>query len=175
MPPQVVPERQDHLASAPGVPDTFLECADRCPIPGWPGSLWPDPGSGRRAQAAATAPPWLAILWSGAGSTALKLGAIFSSPHPSNRVADLRDAIVQTQTGSFQWRTSIIGQGGSHGQAVVSDRVIFRRGVLFQGSFNGSHPAQLLLQERFGMLIGFIERLDGIFEIMKLTELMRDI
>ena len=95
--------------------------------------------------------------------------------HTGNRVADLRDAVVQAETGSLQRRTPIIRQRGSHGQAVVSDRFIFRRGVFFQGALDGSHPSQLLLQKGFGMPIGFIERLHGIFEIMKLTELMGDL
>ncbi len=47
--------------------------------------------------------------------------------------------------------------------------------MLFQGALDGSHATQLLLQERFGMPIGFVERLDGIIEIMKLAELMRDV
>jgi hypothetical protein len=36
----------------------------------------------------------------------------------------------------------------------------------------GSHPADVLLQLRFGMPIRFVERIDGILEVMKLTELM---
>ena len=72
-------------------------------------------------------------------------------------------------------RTPIIGQRGSHGQAAVADRVIFRRWVLLQGALDGSHPSQLLLQKGFGMPIGFIERLDGVFERVKLAELMGDL
>src|SRR6266568_2939869 len=64
---------------------------------------------------------------------------------------------------------------GKHGQAVVADRVIFGCGTLLERSLDGSHPTQLLLQKRFGMPIGFIKRLDGIFEIVKVAELMRDV
>ena len=45
--------------------------------------------------------------------------------------------------------------------------------VLFYGTLNGPHPSQLLLQKGFGMAIGFVEGINSIFEIVKLTALMR--
>jgi len=44
--------------------------------------------------------------------------------------------------------------------------------MLFERSLNGSHATQLLLQEGFRVPVGFVERLNGILEVMKLTELM---
>src|SRR5258706_10132445 len=44
--------------------------------------------------------------------------------------------------------------------------------MLFQRSLNGSHTAQLLLQERFGVPVSLVEWLDRIFEIVKVAELM---
>jgi hypothetical protein len=46
--------------------------------------------------------------------------------------------------------------------------------VLFQGSFNGSYPSNLLLEERFGMPSGFIERRNSIFQRMNRTALLGD-
>src|SRR5262245_59961964 len=44
--------------------------------------------------------------------------------------------------------------------------------MFFECSFNRAHPAPVLLQFCFRVPIGFIKGLDGIFEVMKLTELM---
>jgi hypothetical protein len=46
--------------------------------------------------------------------------------------------------------------------------------VLFQRTFNGSHPSNLLLQEGLGVPISFVKRGNGILQIRKLAELMRD-
>src|SRR5260221_5244706 len=46
--------------------------------------------------------------------------------------------------------------------------------MLFQSSFDGPHPTQVLLQFCFGVPISFVERFHGVFEIVKLAELVRD-
>lgn len=85
------------------------------------------------------------------------LAGIFFFLYTAKRAADLRHAIMQAQARSGERRSPIIGQGGTHGQTVVADRLVFRRGMLFECPFSGSHPAQLLLQEGFRMTIGFVE------------------
>src|SRR2546430_17439732 len=44
--------------------------------------------------------------------------------------------------------------------------------MLLESSLHGAHPSQLFLQLRFGVPIGFIERVNGILQIVKLAELM---
>src|SRR5437764_13499336 len=89
-----------------------------------------------------------------------------------NGVADRREAVLQGEARGIQWRTSIIGQGTADCQAVAPDRFSFWLTAFFQGSFERPHSSYVFLQLRFGMAIGFVERIDGIFEGMKLTELM---
>ncbi len=40
------------------------------------------------------------------------------------------------------------------------------------GTLNRSHASQLLLQLRFGIPIRFVEGINGVFQVVKLTELM---
>ena len=47
--------------------------------------------------------------------------------------------------------------------------------MLFERSLDGAHTAQVLLQFRFRVPISFVERLDGVFEIVKLAELMGNV
>jgi hypothetical protein len=47
--------------------------------------------------------------------------------------------------------------------------------VLLEGPLERSHPSHLLLEFCFGRSIRFVQRLSGIFEVMKLTELMGNI
>src|SRR2546423_7952968 len=70
-------------------------------------------------------------------------------------------------------RTPIVGQGRSNGQTIAPQRFVFGRLVRVLGTLNWSHASQLLLQLRFGMLVGLVERLGGVFQVVKLTELMR--
>src|SRR2546421_4979483 len=61
-------------------------------------------------------------------------------------------------------RTPIVGQGRSHGQTIAPQRFVFGRLVLFQGTLNWSHAKPLLLQLRFGMLVGLVEELGGVLK-----------
>src|SRR6266852_927654 len=70
-------------------------------------------------------------------------------------------------------RTPIVGQGRSNSQAIAPNRFVFGCLVLFQSTLNRSHASQMLLQLRFGMLVGLVERLGGVFQVVKLTKLMR--
>src|SRR5712692_5822803 len=90
----------------------------------------------------------------------------------SNGVADLPQSVLEFEARGIQWRTPIIGQRASYRQTVAPDRFGLWIATLFQGSLERPHSSHEFLQLRFGMSIGFVERIDGIFEVMKLTELM---
>ena len=44
--------------------------------------------------------------------------------------------------------------------------------MLFERSLDWSHATQLLLQAGLRVPVGFVERLNGVLEVMKLTELV---
>src|SRR5437868_13586829 len=61
-------------------------------------------------------------------------------------------------------RTPIVGQRRSHGQTIAPNRFVFGGLVRVLGTLNRSHASQLLLQLRFGMLVGLVERLGGVLK-----------
>src|SRR5258708_11469195 len=156
------------------MPDSACAPVPRCAAAHWPGSVRPDARNGRRAAREATALRLPAALWSATGVTALKPGITFFSLDAPNGVADLAHPLIQAQTRCVQGRAPIIGQGGAYGQTIPPDRVVFRRGVLFQGAFNAADAAQFLLALGFSVPIGFVKRFRGIFEVVKLAQLMGD-
>ena len=90
----------------------------------------------------------------------------------SNGVADLRQAVLEFEARGIQWRTPIIAERASDRQTVAPDRFGLGVATLFQGSLERPHSSYEFLQLRFGMSIGDVTWIDGIFEGMKLTELM---
>jgi hypothetical protein len=100
--------------------------------------------------------------------------AIFLFLYPLDGVADLLDTILYFEAGRVQRPTPIIGQGRAHNQAVTPDCLVFWGGIRFSGPLNWPDSSPLLLPEGFGMSIGFIAGIDGIFEGVKRTELVGD-
>ncbi len=89
---------------------------------------------------------------------------------PGDEVAHLRESILQFQPRCIQRCSSIIGQRTANRQTIPTHRFSLGITVLLQGSFQGTHSSDVLLQLCFSLSIGFVERIDGIFEIVKLTE-----
>jgi len=65
------------------------------------------------------------------GEAALGPVEVFFLFDTGNRVTNLREPIVQDQTRSFQWSTSIICQGTANRQAVTTDGLSLRVSALF--------------------------------------------
>src|SRR5713226_244045 len=121
----------------------------------------------------ATVPPYAATPSRVSAASALRLAEAFFVFDTSNGVADLRETLLQFEARSLPRRTPIIGQGTADRQAVAADRFGLGVASLLQRTFEGAHASDVRLQLRDVLPIRFVERIDGILEVMKLTELMR--
>jgi hypothetical protein len=74
--------------------------------------------------------------------------------------------------GCQRW-AAIVRQGTAHGTTIAPDQLGFRIVSGRHLAFNGTDAAYMLFEFFFGVAIGFIDRLSGLTERMKMTELVR--
>ncbi len=79
------------------------------------------------------------------------------------------------QATKLQGRLAIIRERRAHCQTVASDRLGFLILARGHASFNLAHAFCILLELSLGMPIGFGDRLGSFFEIVELTQLVRDV
>jgi hypothetical protein len=89
-----------------------------------------------------------------------------------NRGIDGLETLVEPQPGGTQRRTAIIGQRAAHGEAVGARGLRGRIGARFQLPFERADFPHLFLELLLRMAIGFVDRLGGFPEIVKVAQLM---
>ena len=94
-------------------------------------------------------------------------------PHDTlDRGVDRPEAVVEPQPGGTQRRAAIIGQGTAHGEAIGARGLRGRIRARFQLPFERADFPHVLLELLLRMAIGFVDRLGGFPEIVKLAQLM---
>jgi hypothetical protein len=91
-----------------------------------------------------------------------------------NRGVDGLETIVEPQPGGTQRRTAIICQRAAHGEAVGARGLRGRICARFQLPFERADFPHVLLEFLLRMAIGFVDRLGGFPEIVKVAQLMRN-
>ena len=79
---------------------------------------------------------------------------------------------MELKSRGVQGWPSIIRQRTAHGRTVAPDDFGFRAMPSFEAPFDGTDPTDMFFQFFLGMAVGFINRLSGLTEIMKVTELV---
>jgi hypothetical protein len=82
---------------------------------------------------------------------------------------------VELETGSRQRRAAIIGEGAPDGAAVAPDDLGLGIAVSLHGPFQGAHATDVFFEDLFGMAVRLLDRLSCLAQVMKVTQLVRDL
>ena len=82
---------------------------------------------------------------------------------------------MELEPGSRQRRSAIVGERTPDGATVAPNDLGLGIGMSLHGPFQGAHTADVFFEDLLGMAVGLIDRLGRFVQVVKVTQLVRDL